>query len=64
MKGAYLMLPEERERQRIDKQLNNAGWNIVARDEYMPNDTSAVKEALMQSIPKVGMGFGLIILFL
>ena len=48
MKGAYLMLPEERARQRIDKQLNNAGWNIVARDEYMPNETSAVKEALMK----------------
>ena len=42
------MLPEERARQRIDKQLNNAGWNIVARDEYMPNETSAVKEALMK----------------
>ena len=48
MRGAYLMLPEERARQRIDKQLNNAGWNIVARDEYMPNETSAVKEALMK----------------
>ncbi len=48
MKGAYIMLPEERARQRIDKQLNNAGWNIVARDEYMPNETSAVKEALMK----------------
>lgn len=42
------MLPEERARQRIDKQLNNAGWNLVARDEYMPNETSAVKEALMK----------------
>ena len=42
------MLPEEHARQRIDKQLNNAGWNIVVRDEYIPNETSAVKEALMK----------------
>lgn len=42
------MLPEEKARIKIDKQLNNAGWNIVPRDEYIPNDTTAVKEALMQ----------------
>ncbi len=42
------MLPEEKARVKIDKQLNTAGWNIVSRDEYIPNDTSAVKEALMQ----------------
>ena len=42
------MLPEEKARIRIDKQLNNAGWDIVARDEYIPNTTSAVKEALMR----------------
>ncbi len=41
------MLPEEKARVKIDKQLNNAGWNIVPRDEYVPMDTSAVKEALM-----------------
>lgn len=41
------MLPEERARVKIDKQLRNAGWDIVARDEYLPNGTSAVKEALM-----------------
>ncbi len=41
------MLPEEKARVKIDKQLNNAGWEVVARDEYIPNTTSAVKEALM-----------------
>ena len=42
------MLPEEIARVKIDKQLNGAGWNIVSRDEYVPLDTTAVKEALMQ----------------
>ena len=42
------MLPEERARVKIDKQLNNAGWDIVPRDEYVPMSTAAVKEALMQ----------------
>ena len=42
------MLPEEKARIRINKQLNSAGWNIVPRDEYVSNDTSAVEEALMQ----------------
>lgn len=28
------MLPEEKARQKIDKQLKNAGWEIVARDEF------------------------------
>ena len=41
------MLPEEKARVKIDKQLRNAGWDIVARNEYLPNGTSAVKEALM-----------------
>lgn len=41
------MLPEEKARVKIDKQLRNAGWDIVARDEYIPNSTSAIKEALM-----------------
>lgn len=42
------MLPEEKARQKIDKQLKNAGWEIVARDEYIPGYTMAVKEALMK----------------
>lgn len=41
------MLPEEKARVKIDKQLRNAGWNIVSRNEYLPNSTTAVKEALM-----------------
>ena len=41
------MLPEERAREKIDKQLSNAGWDIVSRDEYVPRTASAVKEALM-----------------
>ncbi|MBQ8076090.1 MAG: DEAD/DEAH box helicase family protein, partial [Oscillospiraceae bacterium] len=42
------MLPEEKARVKIDKQLHNAGWDIVSRDEYVPRSASAVKEALMQ----------------
>ena len=42
------MLPEEQARVKIDKQLINAGWDIVSRDEYIPRSASAVKEALMQ----------------
>lgn len=40
--------PEELAREKIDKQLTNAGWDIVSRDEYIPKTTSAVKEALMK----------------
>ncbi|MBO4981093.1 MAG: hypothetical protein J6C84_04270 [Lachnospiraceae bacterium] len=39
------MLPEEKARVKIDKQLRNAGWDIVARNEYLSNSISAVKEA-------------------
>lgn len=42
------MTPEELARVKIDKQLNDAGWEIVSRMDYMPNTASAVKEALMQ----------------
>lgn len=42
------MLPEEKARVKIDKQLNAAGWGIVVRDEYVPLNPVAVKEALMQ----------------
>ena len=42
------MLPEEKARLKINKQLTNAGWDIVSRDEYVPRSASAVKEALMQ----------------
>ena len=42
------MLPEERAREKIDKQLIDAGWDIVSRNEYVPKSASAIKEALMQ----------------
>lgn len=37
------MLPEEKARVKIDKQLRNAGWDIFARNEC----TSAVRKALV-----------------
>lgn len=40
--------PEQKARKKIDKQLNDVGWDIVPRDEYVPKSTSAVMEALMQ----------------
>ena len=43
-----IMTPEEKARVKIDKQLISAGWDIVSRNEYIPQSTSAVKEALMQ----------------
>lgn len=43
-----VMLPEEKARIKIDKQLTNAGWDIVSRNEYVPDSTAAVKEALMR----------------
>ena len=42
------MKPEELARIKIDKQLNNAGWDIVSRFDYLPNSTVAIKEGLMQ----------------
>lgn len=41
------LLPEQLARIKIDKQLNEAGWDIVSREEYIPNHAQAVKEALM-----------------
>ena len=42
------MKPEEKARIIIDKQLLNAGWDIVSREEYVPKAALAVKEALMK----------------
>ena len=42
------MLPEELARLKIDKQLNDSGWDIVTRDEFVYNKALAVKEALMK----------------
>lgn len=41
------LLPEQKARLKIDKQLTDAGWDIVSRDEYVPTRSLAVKEALM-----------------
>ena len=41
------LLPEQLARIKIDNQLKEAGWDIVSRDEYIPNLAQAVKEALM-----------------
>ena len=43
-----VLLPEEKARIKIDKQLINSGWDIVSRDEYIPQSASAVKEAIMK----------------
>ena len=42
------MLPEEKSRVIIDKQIKIAGWDIVSRNEYVPKNACAVKEALMK----------------
>ena len=42
------MKPEEAARQKIDKQLNAAGWSVVGRNEYVPEHSLAVRESLMQ----------------
>lgn len=42
------MQPEEKARVKIDHQLREAGWNVVARDKYLPGMTLAVREALMR----------------
>lgn len=42
------MLPEEKARVKIDDMLNRAGWYVVDRDEYAPQTTSAIREALAQ----------------
>ena len=47
-KDEEIMLPEEKARKKIDKQLKEAGWDIVSRNEYVPDSTVAVKEALMR----------------
>ncbi|MBR3739188.1 MAG: hypothetical protein IKN04_01880 [Clostridia bacterium] len=42
------MLPEEKARERINRQLKKAGWEIISREEYIPRRASAIQEALMQ----------------
>ena len=43
------MKPEELARLKIDKQLNDSGWDIVSRNEFVYDKTLAVKEALMKN---------------
>ena len=38
------MLPEEKARVKIDKQLSDAGWDIVARDETPWTEVFAVEK--------------------
>ena len=42
------MTPEEKARVKIDEKLGRVGWYIVNRDEYIPQTTSAIREALAQ----------------
>ena len=42
------MLPEEKARVKIDEKLNRSGWYVVDRDEYVPQTTAAIREALTQ----------------
>lgn len=45
--GDGSQLPEQKAREKIDKQLRKAGWDIVDRDEYIPDLSLAVREGLM-----------------
>ena len=43
------MTPEEKARVKIDKMFEEAGWQVVSRDEYTPNLTAAaIKEGLLK----------------
>ena len=44
-KEAYAYVTGRKARVKIDKQLNNAGWEIVSRNEYVPNSTLVVKRS-------------------
>ncbi len=45
--GKTYQKPEEKARQKIDAFLKKSGWYVVSRDEYVPETTSAICEALM-----------------
>lgn len=40
--------PEELARQKIDKMLEDNGWRVVSRKEFVPNEALAVKEGLLK----------------
>ena len=43
------MTPEEKARVKIDRMFEEAGWQVVSRDEYTPNLTAAaIKEGLLK----------------
>lgn len=43
--------PEERAREWIDRKLEDAGWQVINRDEYAPGMTAvAVREAAMRGL--------------
>lgn len=42
------MTPEEKARLKIDAVLEAAGWRVVNRDEFVPNEAIAVRETLTQ----------------
>ena len=42
------MTPEERARLKIDKKLEAAGWRVVSRAEFVPDEAIAVAEGLLQ----------------
>ena len=43
------MTPEEKARVKIDKMFEDAGWQVVSRNEYTPNLTAAaIKEGLLK----------------
>lgn len=41
--------PEELARQKIDKMLEDCGWHVVGRKEYVPNEALAVTEGLLKN---------------
>lgn len=40
--------PEEQAREKIDKMLEDNGWRVVSRKEFVPNEALAVKEGLLK----------------
>ncbi len=43
-----IMTPEEKARQKIDKKLEAAGWRVVNRAGFVPNEAIAVTEGLLE----------------
>lgn len=44
------MTPEEKARIKIDQWFEDAGWDVVDRDQYTPSSTAvAIREGLLQN---------------